>query len=121
MFQWSMCLLYIFVINFPARAEEEATSTPTKLTNQLFVKSANTANNMSNTNTLLNGDDSLGAATFVSVVSHSRAQKCFSLPISHTKQNALYTHCNIDCCPVLLLFQIMFVNFELISCAIFFH
>lgn len=57
-------------VKISARAEEEATTTPTKLTNQLFVKSANTTNNLSNTNTLLNGDDSLGAATFVSVVSH---------------------------------------------------
>lgn len=46
--------------------------TPTKLTNQLFVKSNNTTNN---TNTLLNGDDSLGAATFVSVVSYVEKRK----------------------------------------------
>lgn len=51
-----------------ARAEEEATSTPTKLTNQLFVKSAINTNNLSNTSPVLNGDDALGAATFVSVV-----------------------------------------------------
>lgn len=54
-----------------ARAEEEAT-TPTKLTNQLFVKSANNTNNLCNANSLSNGDDSLNAATFVSVVSHTR-------------------------------------------------
>lgn len=58
-----------FLLFFAARAEEEATTTPTKLTNQLFVKSANNTNNLSNTNPLLNGDDSLNAATFVSVVS----------------------------------------------------
>lgn len=57
-----------------ARAEEEAT-TPTKLTNQLYVKSANNTNHLCNANSLSNGDDSLNAATFVSVVSgHSRAQ-----------------------------------------------
>lgn len=56
---------------FTARAEEEATTTPTKLTNQLFVKSANNTNNLCNANTLLNGDNSLNAATFVSVVSHA--------------------------------------------------
>ncbi|XP_031620014.1 band 4.1-like protein 5 [Contarinia nasturtii] len=50
-----------------ARAEEEAISTPTKLTNQLFVKSAMNTNNLGNTNSVLNGEDSLGAATFVSV------------------------------------------------------
>lgn len=63
---FDFCIFYSF---HTARAEEEATTTPTKLTNQLFVKSANNTNNLSNGNTLLNGDDSLSAATFVSVVS----------------------------------------------------
>ncbi|XP_055315576.1 band 4.1-like protein 5 isoform X2 [Sitodiplosis mosellana] len=47
--------------------EEEAISTPTKLTNQLFVKSAMNSNNLSNVNSLLNGEDSLTGATFVPV------------------------------------------------------
>lgn len=55
---------------FLARAEEEAT-TPTKLTNQLFIKSANNTN-VNNTNSVLNGEETCGAATFVSVVSTNR-------------------------------------------------
>lgn len=50
---------------FAARAEEEGVATPTKLTNQLYVRSA-TANN---SNTVNGGDESLNAATIVSVVS----------------------------------------------------
>lgn len=50
---------------FAARAEEEAVVTPTKLTNQLYVRSAATSNN----NAINGGDESLNAATFVSVVS----------------------------------------------------
>lgn len=54
--------------SFAARAEEEAAVTPTKLTNQLFVKSANSVSGASNSNAFLDGDNSIGAATFVSVV-----------------------------------------------------
>lgn len=56
------------IAQFAARAEEEAVVTPTKLTNQLYVRSAATSNN--NNNAIINGgDESLNAATFVSVVS----------------------------------------------------
>lgn len=51
---------------FAARAEEEAIVTPTKLTNQLFVRSVNA----SNSNAINGADESMSAATFVSVVSH---------------------------------------------------
>lgn len=63
---------YIFYLTL-ARAEEEAISTPTKLTNQLFVKSAMNSNNLSNANSLLNGDD-LTARTVVAVVSFTNAK-----------------------------------------------
>lgn len=56
------------VLSSVARAEEEAAVTPTKLTNQLFVKSANSTSAATNSNTFLDGDNSMGAATFVSVV-----------------------------------------------------
>lgn len=62
-----------------ARAEEEATSTPIKLTKQLFVKPAINTNNLSNTNSLLNGEDSMSAATFVSVVSVAHVKTVFAL------------------------------------------
>lgn len=54
------------IVQNVARAEEEASSQPTKLTNQLFIQAANTsaANNIN-----LNNDESLSAATFISVVS----------------------------------------------------
>lgn len=58
-------LIFLFIKRL-ARAEEEASGQPTKLTNQLFVQLANNtaANNMN-----LNNDESMSAATFVSVVS----------------------------------------------------
>lgn len=65
----------IVVCAITARAEEEATSTPIKLTKQLFVKPAINTNNLSNTNNLLNGEDSMSAATFVSVVSDTFQEK----------------------------------------------
>lgn len=64
-------LKIVVVCAITARAEEEATSTPIKLTKQLFVKPAINTNNLSNTNNLLNGEDSMSAATFVSVVSNT--------------------------------------------------
>lgn len=55
---------------FTARAEEEAVVTPTKLTNQLYVRSAATSNtNSNNSNAMNGGDESMNSATFVSVVS----------------------------------------------------
>lgn len=73
----SVLLKIVVVFAITARAEEEATSTPIKLTKQLFVKPAINTNNLSNTNNLLNGEDSMSAATFVSVVSEhiSREKK----------------------------------------------
>lgn len=54
---------------FAARAQEEGFGTPTKLTNQLYVRSAAASNN----NAINGGDESLNAATFVSVVSVTAA------------------------------------------------
>lgn len=59
---------FLFILRV-ARAEEEAVAAPAKLTNQLFVKSATNCNTKNSSN-LVNGEETLNAATFVSVVSN---------------------------------------------------
>lgn len=102
-----LCSFLSFFFKILARAEEEAISTPTKLTNQLFVKSAMNTNNLTNTNSVLNGEDSLGAATFVSVVSHTSRNNSLCHYV------AFHFKCQLSCQTTLYCFIYCIANFTI--------
>lgn len=77
-----------------ARAQEEAFATPTKLTNQLYVRSA-----AANNNNAINGaDESLNAATFVSVVSVTATAIPHVIRLMARSFIIIYANCSVIVC-----------------------